>query len=309
MADETQQENNAPPVVSLYTNVINMIVGDFKGQQTAPVTRTISSNTLDEFKSMLWIQVHPLIVREIIVQQSGGYEFGPKNNDQLTVEDMGNFVLVQKCGRTAMKLSEVTAEYIQKHRNKTITIYVQKYSNNLSRKDQFSGPAGAEKLLLKPQNTNRGVPQQILSSKRLNDFAWGLWANSILAGPAHSKEQRMTLAPPNSLISHFRSVDNSAEAQQRVLIQCNRVAIERNSAHLVTLQELLETAKVTKRHAEETLENAKIQIVRLEEAINVSNGIVPVLEGFASAVNPTPTAESLQFQAQVENRDDDDHTI
>ncbi|KAJ3080291.1 hypothetical protein HDU99_008771 [Rhizoclosmatium hyalinum] len=273
---------------------------------------------------MLWIQVHPLIVREIIIQQSGGYEFGPKNNDQLTVEDMWNFVLVQKCGRTAMKLSEVTAEYIPKHQNKTITIYVQKYSNNLSCKDQFSGPAGAEKLLLKPQNTNRGgapaniEQQEIVAQLQAqhgsritarNDFAWGLWANSILAGPAHSKEQRMTLAPPNSLISHFRSVDNSAEAQQRVLIQCNRVAIERNSAHLVTLQELLETAKVTKRHAEETLENAKIQIVRLEEAINVSNGIVPVLEGYASAVNLTPTAESLQFQAQVENRDDDDHTI
>ncbi|KAI9310012.1 hypothetical protein BDR26DRAFT_906962 [Obelidium mucronatum] len=289
MADAINDENEQPGV-ALYSHTFEIVVGDFKGQQTTPYDGIpIKSSNLNEFSGELWRQVYPKIIWK-----------DPLRLSDLTAKWLGDHSQHEASG----KLNE-----------KKVRVFVQKYSNSLANRNLF---VAAEKALLKHTTADRAGAA---TNSTQRDTVTQL-KDTLLAGPRHEFEQRMTMAPPPSIISHFRSIPTAVEEHQRILQQSNAVAIQRNGAQLSDLRKLLETekatqqcaevtiqhAEATKRRAEETLASCRVQITRLERMIDIAEAMAPVLDGFSVASRPTPTVNSQQYINQVTNHADECHS-
>ena len=133
-----------------------------------------------------------------------------------------------------------TDSKLQSWRNKnSLTLFTHVYSNAISSSAVFKNMkktlitpvevdrAGAETQATQNELTERLIRTHSMhySTQRIN---WQMWANQILASPAHQQDAMVTVAPPQNLIHLFAMAPDNHGITNRQLFRSNQVPLNAN---------------------------------------------------------------------------------
>ncbi|KAJ3244987.1 hypothetical protein HDU77_009659 [Chytriomyces hyalinus] len=315
---EEQDENRLPDSsaqTGLFKNAICLCPREFIGQQIPPQAAiAIESHSMDEFRTKLYDIVHPFMLREILMQANGEPAWASDSNGHLSINAMDMFVLVSESSskRKPIPLADLTVTLLVSWKSpKSITVFVQKYSNAMINSATFKK---AHKKLLKPLEVDRAqaasesaFSDTVTTLKEIHgtryiaaDVHWGMWANEILSGEAHLIDHAINNPPPMHLAQFFKSTLTEPAIHIRMSRQANLVAINENTRILAELEEILESQLSTKRALEDSITRTKYSIAnnKIRSAI---------LEDFSLSLDPQENEGSRRIRSRIGNREDVDH--
>ncbi|KAJ3402191.1 hypothetical protein HDU80_005304, partial [Chytriomyces hyalinus] len=303
---EEQDENSLPDVpgqTGLFHSTVCACPREFIGQHIPPQAAiTIQSCSMDEFRTKLYDIVQPFMLREIVMQANGELAWASDSLDHLSINAMDRFVLFSESSnkRKPIPLAELTAALLVSWKSpKSITVFVQKYSNAMVNSATFKK---AHRKLLKPLEVDRAqaasesVSSDTVARLRENhgtryiasDIHWGMWANEIIAGDAHLIDHAVNNTPPMHLMQFFKYTLTDPAIHIRMTRQANLVAIHENTRTLAELEEILESQLTTKRALEDS-------ITRTEYSIANNKVRAAILQDFSLSLDPQENEGSCRI--------------
>ncbi|KAJ3241478.1 hypothetical protein HDU81_000530 [Chytriomyces hyalinus] len=227
---------------------------------------------------------------------------------------MDTFVLVSESSskRKPIPLADLTVPLLVAWKSpKSITVFVQKYSNAMINSATFKK---AYKKLLKPLEVDQAqaasesnFSDTVTTLKEIHgtryvaaDVHWGMWANEIVAGDAHLIDCAVNNPSPMHMMQFFRSALTEPAIHIQMSRQANLVAINENARILAELEEILESQLSTKHALEDSITRTKYSIAnnKVRSAI---------LEDFSLSLDPQENEGSRRIRSRIGNRDDVDH--
>ncbi|KAG9407803.1 hypothetical protein AC1031_021043 [Aphanomyces cochlioides] len=198
---------------------------------------------------------------------------------------------------------------LSKLREKTITMSVYKWGNELATGPQF---AAFSKACIEPANVDRSgaasesEQQDIISQLKAKwhnlsapEMAWRIWANDICQLPNGQRERVMLKGPPQNIITLFRSTSTSAH--QRIL------RLKRN-CHLA-LDLVNGTMDQLTALRADILQQRAVMDSRLDAFETMFRSKREIIEGYAEDLDPSPDDIAvLRVLGAIPSQEDNDHT-
>ncbi|XP_062562152.1 uncharacterized protein LOC134225808 [Armigeres subalbatus] len=304
--------------------MVSLVVSlrDFKGQTSAGELDTwlICGNSVENFLSSVWEQSKKHLIRQVVtVHDDDGnvtYKWSP--NKEICEADFVHFALFyDKQNRRTITVDKLSTNVLQNWRKKsTIELLLHKYSLTVNSKTSWKK---VEKALIDviPKNRGGAVTTEFASDlahelRRKHghiwnghDIAWSIWANTILAAPAHQHEaMKEDSTPPGSCMDLFAMKEN--EQFQRIRREY-RVAHNVNDGYQADIKKVMDAFTELKEAQQQQTVKLSVLERRLENLALRSQIGDSFISSAESAMNVRENEFSSMIASRVQDVEDVDH--